>query len=211
MCNMKLWEKYKENMFIFEIDKQEFGLKPMNWPGHCVMFDRRVSSYKELPLRLADFGVLHRNEASGALSGLTRVRKFVQDESSTREIPRKIEHWDKAEGDGAFYGPKIDISLDFQLPTRFKLSYSAEDEAKREKPVMIHRAVLGSVERMLAILLEHYKGKWPFWLNQIQKQKAGYYVDVDITLAQYNNMLMLGEAEVNGTEKPRVMSVEQLL
>ncbi|OVA00118.1 Aminoacyl-tRNA synthetase [Macleaya cordata] len=277
MYNMQLWEtsghaaNYKENMFVFEIEKQEFGLKPMNCPGHCLMFDHRVRSYRELPLRLADFGVLHRNEASGALTGLTRVRRFQQDDAhifcresqikdevksvlefikyaydifgftfelelSTR--PEKylgdIETWEKAEaaltealnefgrpwqineGDGAFYGPKIDISvfdalkrkfqcatlqLDFQLPSRFNLSYSAEDEAKREKPVMIHRAILGSVERMLAILLEHYKGKWPFWLSprqaivcpvseksqpyalsvQDQIHKAGYHVDVDTT------------------------------
>ncbi|KAK6922152.1 Threonyl/alanyl tRNA synthetase, SAD [Dillenia turbinata] len=277
MYNMQLWEtsghaaNYKENMFVFEIEKQEFGLKPMNCPGHCLMFEHRVRSYRELPLRLADFGVLHRNEASGALTGLTRVRRFQQDDAhifcresqikdevrsvlefinftydifgftfdlklSTR--PEKylgdVATWEKAEaalaealnefgkpweineGDGAFYGPKIDITvsdalkrkfqcatlqLDFQLPTRFNLSYSAEDEAKRERPVMIHRAVLGSVERMLAILLEHYKGKWPFWLSprqaivcpvseksqpyalQVQEKihQAGYHVDVDTT------------------------------
>ncbi|XP_022932568.1 threonine--tRNA ligase, mitochondrial 1-like [Cucurbita moschata] len=277
MYNMQLWEtsghaeNYKENMFLFEIEKQEFGLKPMNCPGHCLMFQHRVRSYRELPLRLADFGVLHRNEASGALTGLTRVRRFQQDDAhifcresqikdevrgvlefiqyaynifgftfelklSTR--PEKylgdLETWEKAEaaltealnefgnpwqineGDGAFYGPKIDISvsdalkrkfqcatlqLDFQLPSRFDLYYSAEDEAKRERPVMIHRAVLGSVERMFAILLEHYKGKWPFWLSPRQAivcpvseksqsyalkvrdaiHHAGYYVDVDTT------------------------------
>ncbi|KAG8381368.1 hypothetical protein BUALT_Bualt06G0115000 [Buddleja alternifolia] len=244
MYNMQLWEtsghaaNYKENMFVFEVEKQEFGLKPMNCPGHCLIFDHRVRSYRELPLRLADFGVLHRNEASGALTGLTRVRRFQQDDAhifcresqikdevkgvldfisyvykifgftfdlklSTR--PEKylgtLESWEKAEaalaealnefgkpweineGDGAFYGPKIDISvsdamrrkfqcatlqLDFQLPERFKLSYSAEDETKTERPVMIHRAILGSVERMFAILLEHYKGKWPFWLSPRQ-------------------------------------------
>ncbi|KAG0499168.1 hypothetical protein HPP92_003859 [Vanilla planifolia] len=244
MYNMHLWEtsghaaNYKENMFVFEVEKQEFGLKPMNCPGHCLMFEHRVRSYRELPLRLADFGVLHRNELSGALTGLTRVRRFQQDDAhifcresqikdevkgvlefishvydifgfkfdlelSTR--PEKylgeIETWNKAEsalkdaleefgkpwqineGDGAFYGPKIDIGvfdtlkrkfqcatlqLDFQLPERFKLSYSAEDEGKIERPVMIHRAVLGSVERMFAILLEHYKGKWPFWLSPRQ-------------------------------------------
>ncbi|XP_022156720.1 threonine--tRNA ligase, mitochondrial 1-like [Momordica charantia] len=277
MYNMQLWEtsghaaNYKENMFVFEIEKQEFGLKPMNCPGHCLMFQHRVRSYRELPLRLADFGVLHRNEASGALTGLTRVRRFQQDDAhifcresqikdevkgvlefiqyaynifgftfelklSTR--PEKylgdLETWEKAEaaltealnefgkpwqideGDGAFYGPKIDISvsdalkrkfqcatlqLDFQLPSRFELYYSAEDEAKRERPVMIHRAILGSVERMFAILLEHYKGKWPFWLSPRQAivcpvseksqsyalkvrdiiHHAGYYVDVDVT------------------------------
>ncbi|XP_020082671.1 threonine--tRNA ligase, mitochondrial 1-like isoform X2 [Ananas comosus] len=275
--NMQLWEtsghaaNYKENMFVFEIEKQEFGLKPMNCPGHSLMFEHRVRSYRELPLRLADFGVLHRNELSGALSGLTRVRRFQQDDAhifcresqikdevigvlefinytygifgftfelelSTR--PEKflgdIETWEKAEaaladalnefnrpwkineGDGAFYGPKIDIGvfdalkrkfqcatlqLDFQLPLRFKLTYSAEDEAKLERPVMIHRAILGSVERMLAILLEHYKGKWPFWLSprqaivcsisaysqeyakQVHAQihAAGYYVDIDLS------------------------------
>ncbi|KAI3912140.1 hypothetical protein MKW92_041722 [Papaver armeniacum] len=328
MYNMQLWEtsghaaNYKENMFVFEIEKQEFGLKPMNCPGHCLMFDHRVRSYRELPLRLADFGVLHRNEASGALTGLTRVRRFQQDDAhifcresqikdevtsvlefirytydvfgftfelelSTR--PEKylgeISTWDKAEsalaealnefgrpwkineGDGAFYGPKIDIGvfdalkrkfqcatlqLDFQLPSRFNLSYSAEDEALREKPVMIHRAILGSVERMLAILLEHYKGKWPFWLSPRQAivcsvseksnayalklkdqiHRAGYYVDVDITdrkidkkireaqLAQYNYMLVVGEAEANNNTVSRrvrdkaeltAMSVEELL
>ncbi|PON44620.1 Threonine-tRNA ligase, class IIa [Parasponia andersonii] len=275
MYNMQLWEtsghaaNYKENMFVFEIEKQEFGLKPMNCPGHCLMFQHRVRSYRELPLRLADFGVLHRNEASGALNGLTRVRRFQQDdahifcrESQIKEEVRgvlefikycynifgftfdlklstrpekylgELGTWEKAEaaltealnefgkpwqideGDGAFYGPKIDISvsdalnrkfqcatlqLDFQLPARFELYYSAEDEAKRESPVMIHRAILGSVERMFAILLEHYKGKWPFWLSPRQAivcpvseksqpyalkvrdqiHHAGYYVDVD--------------------------------
>ncbi|XP_043687898.1 threonine--tRNA ligase, mitochondrial 1-like [Telopea speciosissima] len=277
MYNMQLWEtsghaaNYKENMFLFEIEKQEFGLKPMNCPGHCLMFDHRVRSYRELPLRIADFGVLHRNEASGALTGLTRVRRFQQDdahifcrESQIKDEVRSVlefinycydvfgftfelelstrpekylgdlETWQVAEkaltealnefgrpwqineGDGAFYGPKIDISvfdalkrkfqcatlqLDFQLPARFNLSFSAEDETKRERPVMIHRAILGSVERMFAILLEHYKGKWPFWLSPRQAivcpvsqksepyalqvrdciHRAGYYVDVDTT------------------------------
>ncbi|XP_044491438.1 threonine--tRNA ligase, mitochondrial 1-like isoform X2 [Mangifera indica] len=248
MYNMKLWEisghaaNYKENMFLIDIEKQEFGLKPMNCPGHCLMFDHKVRSYRELPLRLADFGVLHRNEASGALTGLTRVRRFQQDDAHIfcRESQRPEKYlgdlatWEKAEaaltealnefgkpwqineGDGAFYGPKIDISvsdalkrkfqcatlqLDFQLPNRFNLGYSAEDEAKTERPVMIHRAILGSVERMFAILLEHYKGKWPFWLSPRQAivcpvseksqpyalqvrdqiQQEGYYVDADTT------------------------------
>ncbi|VVA91722.1 unnamed protein product [Arabis nemorensis] len=285
MYNMKLWEtsghaaNYKENMFTFDIDKQEFGLKPMNCPGHCLMFQHSVPSYTELPMRLADFGVLHRNEASGALSGLTRVRRFQQDDAhifctkdqvreevkgvleffdyvytrfgftyelklSTR--PEKylgdLETWNRAEndleqaledfgkpfllneGDGAFYGPKIDITvsdamkrkfqcatlqLDFQLPNRFELEYALpaknEDKVKRERPVMIHRAVLGSVERMFAILLEHYKGKWPFWLSPRQAivcsvsnnqndyakkvrdqiHEARYYVDVDIIMNRH--------------------------
>ncbi|CAL9231700.1 unnamed protein product [Arabidopsis halleri] len=277
MYNMDLWktsghaENYKENMFTFNIENQEFGLKPMNCPGHCLIFQHRVRSYRELPMRLADFGVLHRNEASGALSGLTRVRRFQQDDAhifcTTEQVkdevqgvlefidyvykvfgftyelklstrPEKylgeLETWDKAEadlkeaieafgkplvlneGDGAFYGPKIDITvsdamnrkfqcatlqLDFQLPIRFNLEYAAEDEAKKGKPVMIHRAVLGSVERMFAILLEHYKGKWPFWISprqaivcpiseksqkyaeKVQKEihDAGFYIDADLT------------------------------
>ncbi|KAH9533612.1 hypothetical protein CY35_18G061400 [Sphagnum magellanicum] len=277
MFNMQLWEtsghaaNYKENMFTFEVEKQEFGLKPMNCPGHCLIFDHRVRSYRELPLRVADFGVLHRNEMSGALSGLTRVRRFQQDDAhifcmesqvadevksvlefveyaykifdftfelelSTRpeKFLGEIETWNRAEqsledalnafgkpwqineADGAFYGPKIDITvfdalkrkfqcatiqLDFQLPVQFNLSFSTEDEARRERPVMIHRAVLGSVERMFAILLEHYAGKWPFWLSPRQAivcsisekfapnvlevrdklHEAGFYVEADIS------------------------------
>ncbi|KAH0670824.1 hypothetical protein KY290_026245 [Solanum tuberosum] len=278
---MQLWEtsghaaKYKENMFVFEIDDkavEQFGLKPMNCPGHCKVFGHRVRSYRELPLRLADFGALHRNEASGALTGLTRLRQFHQDDAhifcresqikdevkgvldfisyvytifgfsnvdfklSTRpeQYIGNLQSWKKAEdalaealnefgkpweinkGDGAFYGPKIDISvsdamkrnlqcatlqLDFQLPERFNLLYVAENDQIRERPVMIHRAILGSVERMFAILLEHYKGKWPFWLSprqaiicpvsnksqayafEIWKQlhDARYHVDIDVS------------------------------
>jgi threonyl-tRNA synthetase len=220
-----------------------FGLKPMNCPGHCLLFKSRERSYRELPWRVADFGVIHRNEFSGALSGLTRVRRFQQDDAhifctvdqigteiagvfdflqkvygvfgfefkmelSTR--PEKyvgdIETWNIAEAklenalneflgkgkwelnpaDGAFYGPKIDIKisdalkrwfqcatiqLDFQLPNRFDLEYKAETNdkgASTSRPVMIHRAILGSVERMTAILTEHFKGKWPFWLSPRQ-------------------------------------------
>ncbi|KAJ3396684.1 threonyl-tRNA synthetase [Chytriomyces hyalinus] len=256
MYNSKLWETsghwqhYHEDMFSFEIEKEKFALKPMNCPGHCLMFGHRDRSYRDLPLRYADFGVLHRNEASGALSGLTRVRRFQQDdahifctiEQLTTEIascfdflksvyenvfgftwsmklstrPEKylgdLETWDKAEsileealnksgykwevnpGDGAFYGPKIDIKLtdavrrnhqcatlqlDFMLPERFKLHYVSDEgiidaeTGKRtgsvmKRPVMIHRAILGSVERMCAILTENYAGKWPFWLSPFQ-------------------------------------------
>ncbi|ODV76741.1 threonyl-tRNA synthetase [Suhomyces tanzawaensis NRRL Y-17324] len=249
MYNSKLWEtsghwgNYKENMFAFEVEKETFGLKPMNCPGHCLLFKSRERSYRELPWRVADFGVIHRNEFSGALSGLTRVRRFQQDDAhifctadqieteiagvfdflqkvygvfgfefkmelSTR--PEKyvgdLETWNNAEAklesalntflgkgnwelnpaDGAFYGPKIDIKisdalnrwfqcatiqLDFQLPNRFELEYKAETNDKGNavgRPVMIHRAILGSVERMTAILTEHFKGKWPFWLSPRQ-------------------------------------------
>ena len=241
-----------------EEEEGDYGLKPMNCPGHCLIFASKTHSYRELPIRYADFSPLHRNEISGALSGLTRVRRFHQDDGhifcrpcqvedeikstldfvkavynvlkigvsyrlalSTRPQDHfigSIEEWDRAEdalkraldtsgmewtlnaGDGAFYGPKIDIilqdadgkehqtatvQLDFQLPKRFELEYQApapEYEARGEttndpallaeygpvRPVMVHRAVLGSVERLLALLIESYNGKWPFWLNPRQ-------------------------------------------
>ncbi|NXF60795.1 SYTC protein, partial [Ciccaba nigrolineata] len=232
------WQHYSDNMFSFEVEKEIFALKPMNCPGHCLMFDHRPRSWRELPLRLADFGVLHRNELSGALTGLTRVRRFQQDDAhifcaveqieeeiksclqflrtvydvfgfsfklnlSTR--PEKylgdIEVWNQAEkqlenslndfgekwelnpGDGAFYGPKIDIQikdaigryhqcatiqLDFQLPVRFNLTFVSHDGNDKTRPVIIHRAILGSVERMIAILTENYGGKWPLWLSPQQ-------------------------------------------
>ncbi|KAK3330120.1 hypothetical protein B0H66DRAFT_468915 [Apodospora peruviana] len=237
--------------------EDEYGLKPMNCPGHCLVFASQKRSYRELPIRYADFSPLHRNEISGALSGLTRVRRFHQDDGhifcrpsqiedeirktldfirvaysvfrlgpyrlalSTRPLEHYIgslQDWEQAEssltraldacgqswtlneGDGAFYGPKIDvilkdsdgkehqtatIQLDFQLPKRFELEYQApapEAEQRGEtttdadalgvfgsvRPVLIHRAVLGSVERLMALLIEHYNGKWPFWLNARQ-------------------------------------------
>merc|ERR1719327_2517676 len=218
----------------------------MNCPGHCIMFRKSLRSYRELPMRFGDFGVLHRNELSGALTGLTRVRRFQQDDGhifctvaqikqevasvldfimtvykyfgmtfalklSTRpeNALGEIEVWDEAEaymtealndfkaktghswslnpGDGAFYGPKIDVQvfdalkrlhqcatvqLDFVQPMRFDLKYQAAggegEAATYERPVMVHRAVLGSVERMIAILTEHFAGKWPFFLSPRQ-------------------------------------------
>uniref|UniRef100_A0A7M4EQ13 threonine--tRNA ligase n=2 Tax=Crocodylus porosus TaxID=8502 RepID=A0A7M4EQ13_CROPO len=242
--NSKLWEAsghwqhYSENIFSFEVEKETFALKPMNCPGHCLMFAHRPRSWREMPIRLADFGVLHRNELSGTLSGLTRVRRFQQDDAhifctmeqieeemkgclnflqsvyavfgftfqlhlSTRpeNYLGETEIWDHAEkqlqnslndfgqpwklnpGDGAFYGPKIDIKikdaigryhqcatiqLDFQLPIRFNLTYVGKDSDDKKRPVIIHRAILGSVERMIAILAENYGGKWPFWLSPRQ-------------------------------------------
>lgn len=231
------WEHYADNMFKFEVEKEMYGLKPMNCPGHCLIFDHGIRSWKELPLRMADFGVLHRNELSGALTGLTRVRRFQQDDAHIFCMPEQIkqeiegaldflkhvyttfgftyslklstrpesflgdiEVWNQAEkmmeeslnesglqwklnpGDGAFYGPKIDITLmdalrrqhqcatiqlDFQLPIRFNLSY-VDDKGEKKTPVIVHRAVLGSVERMIAILLESFAGKWPFWISPRQ-------------------------------------------
>ena len=266
------WENYRENMYGFEIEKEAFALKPMNCPGHCLMFAHKERSYRELPIRFADFGVLHRNEVSGSLSGLTRVRRFQQDDAhifctneqinaeivgcldflkhvygifgfefsmklSTR--PEKylgeLEVWNAAEaqleaalnacgcpwelnpGDGAFYGPKIDITiqdahrrrhqcgtiqLDFQLPIRFQLQFrDAGEEDAMKRPVIIHRAILGSVERMTAILIENFAEEWPFWLSPRQVMivpvshasdeyskavhsrlhDAGFYVDVDLS------------------------------
>ncbi|KAG2035579.1 hypothetical protein BDR03DRAFT_899737 [Suillus americanus] len=250
MYNSKLWEtsghwqNYKDDMFTLDVEKEKWALKPMNCPGHCLIFDSRDRSYKELPIRMAEFGIIHRNEASGALTGLTRVRRFVQDDTHVFCLPSQIEDeisalfdfmqhiyglfgfefhlelstrpdnylgtietWNTAEeqltkaldkqypgkweinpGDGAFYGPKIDITirdalrrsfqcatiqLDFQLPERFDLKYRSADETTNpdkppSRPVMIHRAILGSLERFIAIITEHFAGKWPFWLSPRQ-------------------------------------------
>ncbi|KAI5620377.1 threonine--tRNA ligase, cytoplasmic-like [Silurus asotus] len=231
------WEHYSENMFTVTCEPHTFALKPMNCPAHCVMYEQRVRSWRELPLRWADFGALHRNEHSGALGGLTRVRRFCQDDAHIFCTPEQLEEeitgcldfvrsvyhvfgftfhcllstrptqylgdsalWDSAEqqlekslqcfgerwelnpGDGAFYGPKIDIQirdaigrqhqcatiqLDFQLPIRFNLEYVGAD-GQMHRPVMVHRAILGSLERMIAILAENFGGKWPFWLSPAQ-------------------------------------------
>ncbi|PSK54052.1 Threonine--tRNA ligase, cytoplasmic [Elsinoe australis] len=321
------WQHYREDMFTFEVEKDQWALKPMNCPGHALLFAHRERSYRELPMRIADFGVLHRNEASGALTGLTRVRKFQQDDTHIFCTEEQVEQeilglfdflrtvygkfgftfkmklstrpeghlgdiatWDRAEaqltkaldqftseggsqwelnpGDGAFYGPKIDITisdalkrefqcatiqLDFQLPQQFNLEYRASESgvegreasasAMAEKkdpiagtaappqadsiaappkepkdpmdnshyrraltpgcarPVMIHRAIYGSYERFIAILTEHFAGKWPFWLSprqvlivpvmpavnpyvlEVQSllREQGMHADVDIT------------------------------
>uniref|UniRef100_A0A8D0KED3 threonine--tRNA ligase n=1 Tax=Salvator merianae TaxID=96440 RepID=A0A8D0KED3_SALMN len=217
------WQHYSTNMFSFEAEKEIFALKPMNCPGHCLMFDHRPRSWRELPLRMADFGVLHRNELSGTLTGLTRVRRFQQDDAhifcameqiegeikncleflravydvfgfsfklnlSTR--PEKylgdIEVWNQAEKVRDSFSIDIEIKdaigryhqcatiqLDFQLPIRFNLTY--------KRPVIIHRAILGSVERMIAILTENYGGKWPLWLSPQQVM----VVPVGPTLDEY--------------------------
>ena len=227
------WDHYSENMFKINIEKEAFGLKPMNCPGHCIMFDQTTRSYRDLPLRMADFGVLHRNELSGALTGLTRVRRFQQDDAHIFCMPDQIRSemagcmaflkhvysvfgftyqlrlstrpekflgdiavWDQAEadlsasldeaglpwklnpGDGAFYGPKIDITLqdalkrshqcatiqlDFQLPLRFNLAF-VDEKGEKQHPVMIHRAILGSVERMIAVLTENFGGEAGAWV-----------------------------------------------
>lgn len=291
------WQHYKDDMFVFDVEKEQWALKPMNCPGHAVLFGHRERSYRELPIRMAEFGILHRNEASGALTGLTRVRRFMQDDTHVFCTEGQVEQeimalfdflqavyglfgftfkmklstmpenhlgdvatWERAEeqltkaldefkertstpwelnpGDGAFYGPKIDVTisdalkrefqcatiqLDFQLPQQFNLEYRTEEQAaarseingetsnvpnaadgdantsenlvirsappaepdssaapkssasfRKEltpgcaRPVMIHRAIYGSFERFIAILCEHFGGKWPFWLSPRQ-------------------------------------------
>lgn len=244
ILDVELWHKsghydnYLDHMFFSELDERQFAVKPMNCPGHCLIFDTRLHSYRDLPVRYADFGRLHRYERSGVTQGLLRVRSFAQDDAhifctdeqvkeevqscvemlfriyrtlgfdevavelSTRPEKRlgSDELWDKAEaaledalesseiafqlneGDGAFYGPKIDfhvhdalgrswqlgtIQLDYQMPQRFGLTYIGAD-GDEHIPVMIHRAMLGSVERFLGVLIEHTAGALPVWLSPIQ-------------------------------------------
>ncbi|KAH0501352.1 putative threonine--tRNA ligase 2, cytoplasmic [Microtus ochrogaster] len=172
MYNSKLWETsghwqhYSNNMFTFDIEKDTFALKPMNCPGHCLMFANRPRSWREMPVRFADFGVLHRNELSGTLSGLTRVRRFQQDDAHIFCMVEQIDI--KIKDAIGRYHQCATIQLDFQLPIRFNLTYVSKDGDEKNRPVIIHRAILGSVERMIAILSENYGGKWPLWLSPRQ-------------------------------------------
>lgn len=231
------WDHYHENMYFSKVDDQNYAIKPMNCPGAVLIFNNKRRSYRELPIRYGELGLVHRHELSGSLNGLLRVRSFTQDDAhifvredqieseidkvlelvdefysefgfsykielSTR--PEKYmgseEIWDKAEaalesvlkkkelpfqinhGDGAFYGPKIDyhildslgrswqcgtVQLDFQMPEKFNCQYIGEDN-KYHIPIMIHRAIYGSLERFMAILIEHYAGDFPLWLAPIQ-------------------------------------------
>ncbi|MEX2104992.1 MAG: threonine--tRNA ligase, partial [Bacilli bacterium] len=243
MMNRRLWEQsghwdhYKDNMYFADVDDTSFALKPMNCPGHMLIFKNSLHSYRELPIRISEFGQVHRHEPSGALNGMMRVRTFCQDDAHIFVRPDQIEDeigrvialidhiyqvfgfeykielstrpvdsmgsealWDLAEkslqnvldksgikyrvneGDGAFYGPKIDfhildalkrswqcgtIQLDFQMPEKFDLSYIGEDNQKH-RPVVIHRAIYGSVDRFMGILTEHFSGAFPLWLAPIQ-------------------------------------------
>lgn len=231
------WDHYKENMYFTKIDEGDFAIKPMNCPGGMLAYKRKLHSYRDLPQRIAELGLVHRHELSGALHGLMRVRCFTQDDAHIFMTPDQVkdevlgvinmidsfykvfgfkyhvelstrpedsmgsdEQWDLAinslkdaldtkgmeykvnEGDGAFYGPKIDfhledsigrtwqcgtIQLDFQMPERFDLTYVGPD-GERHRPVMIHRVVFGSIERFIAILTEHYAGAFPTWLSPVQ-------------------------------------------
>ncbi len=231
------WEKYKENIFLTEYEKRDFAVKPMNCPGGLLIYKNTPKSYKDLPLKSGEFGIVHRQELSGVLGGLFRVIQFTQDDAHVFCTEKQLEEeisklidlvnvfyskfnfnytielstrpekrigsdkiWDKAEkalkdvlnkrkvkykinkGDGAFYGPKIDfhlkdslnrtwqcgtIQVDFSMPERFELEYTDKDN-KKKRPIMIHRAIYGSLERFIGILLEHYNGRLPTWLAPIQ-------------------------------------------
>lgn len=231
------WDHYKDNMYFTEIDEEPYAVKPMNCPGGVLVYKNRKHSYRELPLRIAEFGLVHRHEFKGALHGLFRVRNFTQDDAHIWITPDQItqevtgcislitkiyeqfgfeyhielstrpedsmgtdEEWDAAiaglkgalesldidyvinEGDGAFYGPKIDfhltdsigrtwqcgtIQLDFQMPQNFDATYTAADNTEK-RPIMIHRAGFGSIERFIGMLIEHYAGNFPTWIAPIQ-------------------------------------------
>jgi threonyl-tRNA synthetase len=231
------WEHYQENMYFSEVDNATYALKPMNCPGHMLMYKNAMHSYRDLPIRYSEFGQVHRHEYSGALNGMLRVRTFCQDDAHVFVRPDQIETeikgmiklidsiykvfgfeysvslstrpedsmgsdelWETAEGalkkvleasgmpygieegDGAFYGPKIDfhitdalkrrhqcgtIQLDFQMPEKFDLTYVGQDNEKH-RPVVLHRAMYGSMERFIGILIEHYAGAFPVWLTPIQ-------------------------------------------
>jgi len=243
ILNRELWERsghwdhYKENMYFTKIDEQDFAVKPMNCPGGILVYKQNLHSYRELPLRIGEMGLVHRHEMSGVLHGLMRVRAFTQDDAHIFMLPEQIideikgvmklvdlfykqfgfsyfvelstqpensmgskEDWDAAtdalkqaldenglqykinEGDGAFYGPKIDfhlqdsldrtwqcgtIQLDFQMPEKFDLTYIGED-GEKHRPVMIHRVIYGSMERFIGILTEHFAGAFPTWLAPVQ-------------------------------------------
>lgn len=231
------WDHYQENMYFTNIDDENYAIKPMNCPGSILVYKSKLHSYRDLPLRWGELGLVHRHELSGALHGLMRVRSFTQDDAHLYVLPSQVkdelvaiieladymydifgfkyhvelstrpensmgteEQWEIAtngliealneknidyivnEGDGAFYGPKIDfqledaigrtwqcgtIQLDFQMPERFDISYVDKDNEKK-RPVMIHRTVFGSMERFMGILIEHYAGKFPLWLAPVQ-------------------------------------------
>ncbi len=290
IMDVSLWQtsghldNYAENMYFVELEGQQHAVKPMNCPAHALMFGSRLHSYRELPIRYADFGRLHRYEPSGVTAGLTRVRSFCQDDAhifcrpdqigdevnafvdmlmdvyelfgfgdvqidlSTRPakaigsaadwelaeqllraaLDRRGVAYTVAQGEGAFYGPKIDFmvsdalqrrhqlgtcQLDFQLPRRFDLSY-VDQHDQRQLPVMVHRALLGSLERFMGILIEHTAGAFPFWLAPVQavvvpvspqfadyaasvKQRlhdAGYRVEVDLSDERMQAKIALAEA-----------------
>lgn len=272
MMNQRLWEAsghwdhYHENMYFTKVDDNDFALKPMNCPGHMLIFKNELKSYKDLPLRIAEFGQVHRHEFSGALNGLLRVRTFCQDDAHIFVMKSQIQEevknvlelidylynifgfeysielstrpekylgelslWEEAEkslsnvldnlnlpysineGDGAFYGPKIDIhikdalnrshqcatvQLDFQMPEKFDLTYVNENNEK-ERPVVIHRAIFGSLDRFFGILIEHFKGAFPLWMAPIQVNLIGVSKNNINYLKQIQEVLVQENIRVN--------------
>lgn len=281
------WENFRENMFTTNSDERDFAIKPMNCPGHVQIFNQGLRSYRELPVRLAEFGSCHRNEASGALHGIMRVRAFTQDDAhifctedqiqeevvrfidllkivyadfgfvdimvklSTRPLKRvgSDGQWDKSEaaleaalaeaklnwelqpGEGAFYGPKIEFSLkdcigrvwqcgtlqlDFSMPDRLGAEYVAEDNSRRI-PVMLHRAILGSLERFIGILIENYAGALPLWLSpeqvvvlNISRSQVDYAEKVAEHLKQHGIRASLDLRNEKITYKIREHSLQKL-
>ena len=281
------WENYRENMFTTSSENRDYAVKPMNCPGHVQIFNHGLHSYRDLPLRLAEFGSCHRNEPSGSLHGLMRVRGFTQDDAhifcAERQIESEVadfivmlqkvyadfgfadvlvklstrpakrvgsdETWDKAEaalaaalqknnlafdwqpGEGAFYGPKIEftlkdslgrlwqcgtIQLDFNLPVRLGAEYVDEDNT-RKPPVMLHRAIVGSMERFIGILIENYAGAFPLWLSPVQmvvmnisQSQAEYTTEVAATLRAAGLRVQLDLRNEKITYKIREHSLQKL-
>ncbi|UJP07247.1 MAG: threonine--tRNA ligase, partial [Nitrosomonas sp.] len=281
------WENFRENMFTTHADERDFAIKPMNCPGHVQIFNQGLRSYRELPVRLAEFGSCHRNEASGALHGIMRVRSFTQDDAHIfctedqiqDEVVRFIDllkgvyadfgfkglmvklstrpqkrvgseaQWDKSEaaleaalteaklewelqpGEGAFYGPKIEFSLkdcigriwqcgtlqlDFSMPDRLGAEYVAEDNS-RQIPVMLHRAILGSMERFIGILLENYAGALPLWLSpeqvvvlNISRAQTDYAQEVAVQLERHGIRVTSDLRNEKITYKIREHSLQKL-
>ncbi len=292
IMNNEMWKKsghyahYSENMYFTKVDELDFGVKPMNCPGHCLIYSTDKHSYRDLPIRYAEFGRVHRHERSGVVNGLFRVRTFVQDdahifctvqqiEDEILRVLKMIRHfystfgftyevelstrpekrigaeevWDKAEaslavalknadqaykinpGDGAFYGPKIDfhlkdsigrthqcgtIQLDFSMPERFGLKYTGSDNVEHI-PVMIHRAIAGSLERFLGILIEHFAGKFPVWMMPkqvavmcIQQESAAYAREVNELLLKKGYRSVLDATDDNINSKIKAFQKHQV-
>lgn len=280
------WDHYRENMYFTKIDEREFAIKPMNCPGGILVFQSRLRSYRELPLRLAELGIVHRHELSGVLHGLMRVRSFTQDDAHIYMEPHQVkqeiigvidlalyfyrlfrfdyevelstrpeksigsdEMWEMAtralrealeevqipytvnEGEGAFYGPKIDfhlrdclgrrwqcgtIQLDFAMPEKFDLVYIGEDGA-RHRPVMLHRTILGSIERFFGILIEHFAGAFPVWLSPVQvvvlpvaERHIPYAREVEAFLAERHIRVQCDEENATLGAKIRKAELEKI-
>ena len=280
------WDNYRENMYETNIDEMEFAIKPMNCPGGMLWYKESLHSYKELPMRVGEIGLVHRHELSGVLSGLFRVRAFHQDDAhifmtedqieqevlgvlnlidrtyktfgfeytlelstrpeksigtdkqwkvATEGLSKALKKWGQKfqvnEGDGAFYGPKIDIhikdsigrtwqcgtvQLDMSLPERFDLNYEGSD-GKKHRPVMIHRVIYGSMERFLGILIEHFAGKFPLWLSPVQVKvltvtdRSNKFADQVIKKLKDNNIRVeLDDRNETINKKIREAQVEQI-